>query len=65
MEAPAAAAVDYSTPPMNTPANLRKSEMSSLVFNTMQAVWLKEKTPEQALGELHTELQKLLDEPKP
>jgi multiple sugar transport system substrate-binding protein len=64
-EAPAAAAVEYSTPPMNTPANLRKSEMSTLIFETMQGVWLKQKTPEAALAELHTALQKLLDEPKP
>jgi ABC-type glycerol-3-phosphate transport system substrate-binding protein len=65
LEAPAAAAVAYSNPPMNTPANLRKSEMSTLIYTTFQAVWLKQKTPEQALSELHVSLQKLLDQPKP
>jgi|GEM_PF-4559294 len=65
MEAPAAAAVEYGAPPLNNPANLRKAEMSSLVFQTMQAVWLKEATPEEALSDLHVALQDLLDQPAP
>jgi multiple sugar transport system substrate-binding protein len=65
LEAPAAAAVDYSAPPMNTPANLRKAEMSSLISSTLEGVWIGDKTPEEALAELHEMLQELLDQPAP
>jgi ABC-type glycerol-3-phosphate transport system substrate-binding protein len=65
LEAPAAAAVEYSAPPMNTPANLRKAEMSSLISSTLEGVWINEKSPEEALAELHETLQELLDQPPP
>ncbi len=65
LETPAVAAVEYGAPPMNTPANLRGSEMRELIKSTLDGVWIGEKTPEEALSELQPQLQELLDQPKP